>query len=92
MKGFDKLINNLKSGKNQIDKAFDKQQKENDDDGDEFEFGESLLKSKTNFNLPYRKKNEVNFLKIITIIIIIEIIIIMVKTKRKKVLVLLLKK
>ena len=48
MKGFDNLINNLKSEKNQIDKAFDEKQKENDDDGDEFEFEESLLKSKTN--------------------------------------------
>ena len=37
-KGFDNLINNLKSEKNQIDKLFDKQQKENDNDGDEFEF------------------------------------------------------
>ncbi len=37
-------------------------------------FEESLLKSKTNFNLPHRKKNEVNIFKNNNIILIIRII------------------
>ena len=57
-KGFENLINNLKSEKNQIDKAFDEQIKKDDDDEGEIEFEESLLKSKTNFNVSERKKNE----------------------------------
>ena len=61
-KGFENLINNLKSEKNQIDQAFDEQIKK-DDEGDEFEFEESLLKSKTNFNISDKKKNEEESLK-----------------------------
>jgi len=62
-KGFENLINNLKSEKNQIDKAFDEQIKKDDDDEGEFEFEESLLKSKTNFNVSERKKNDDDNLK-----------------------------